>query len=325
MDLIYATENGDLQMVTMLLQQGADPNVRDREGYTPLMLTTDPEIIHALIEAGANLNVVSKNKTTALHENYQRPDIVEILLEAGADPNIPSNNVPLFLALDQDELATVELLLKYGADPNHVYGRGNTALEVVLNKKYANIDLVKLLIQWGADVNHPTRRKTYLTMVPDDEEAIRVLLEAGADPYAIDIEGSTEMNKAISGRHYNKVRLLSEIVGVDTPGRDGYTPLMRATFNMNFNMVKLLLELGADPLLEHPKTGETAFDLTDIKRIRTLLTQSVREEAINAHMHGELVEPELVSYIGRFVGPNYVRPLNRRNLDKKFYIPNKLK
>jgi ankyrin repeat protein len=313
MDLITATDNGDLEEVRRLLAEGADPNVRDREGYSPVMFfVATPEIVQALIEAGADLNLVSDNRTTALHENYNRPNIIRMLLEAGADPNLPLADSPLVLALHQRQFETAELLLQYGADPNLTDHRGNTALYMALTRirpTPTSIDIFRSLIQSGADVNDTSQGETHLFSAVDNEELIRLLLEAGADPYAIDRYGNTEMDNALTRGYLNKIRLLSEVIGIDTPGRDGYTPLMRTIKRRPFDieLIKFLLDLGANPLIEHAQTGETVFDFTNDEELHILFTQYIpelprlREEAIQAGMRGGLTEPALGRYIGRYL------------------------
>lgn len=88
---------GDLEGVKQALKNGADINEKDQMGGgTPLITATvfdKTEIAKALIEAGANLNLVNNDGSTALHTAafFCRTEIVKALLENGADKSIKNN------------------------------------------------------------------------------------------------------------------------------------------------------------------------------------------------------------------------------------------
>ncbi len=80
------------EMITILIQAGANVHARDKDGYTPLHLAAsanqNPEIITILINAGSDVNVQSHNKETPLHRAAiwnENPKVIMALLDAGAD------------------------------------------------------------------------------------------------------------------------------------------------------------------------------------------------------------------------------------------------
>jgi ankyrin repeat protein len=85
--LCQAIVDGDVEHVTdWLSQEGADPNTRDYTGRTPLHLaamTSTPEVVRALVDAGARLVARLADGRTALHLAAARGqvDIVKILLD----------------------------------------------------------------------------------------------------------------------------------------------------------------------------------------------------------------------------------------------------
>jgi len=85
--LCQAIVDGDLEHVTdWLAQEGADPNTRDYTGRAPLHLaamSSTPEIVRALVDAGARLVARLADGRTALHLAAARGEleIVKILLD----------------------------------------------------------------------------------------------------------------------------------------------------------------------------------------------------------------------------------------------------
>lgn len=82
-----------LSCCKLLIDNGADVNVRDSDGCTPLSLAMNyyrMDIIALLFEHGANPNFQDKNGDTLLHESAERGNykFCKILLDFGADPNI---------------------------------------------------------------------------------------------------------------------------------------------------------------------------------------------------------------------------------------------
>ena len=115
-DLIEAIDNGDIENVERLIDQGANYNIQDRYGNT------------VLIDAS---------------RGYL--DIVRLLLNAGALPNIQNNfgNTALILASYHGYIEIVRLLLTANADPNLQNNFGDTALIIALDGGYT--DIVNLL------------------------------------------------------------------------------------------------------------------------------------------------------------------------------------
>jgi ankyrin repeat protein len=93
--LMQASLYGKLDVVTELLAHGADPNVRSPEGYTPLWSATlsaeiDPEVVLALLKAGADANArVPGDRTASVTAadcaaDAGRDDVVRLLKTWGA-------------------------------------------------------------------------------------------------------------------------------------------------------------------------------------------------------------------------------------------------
>jgi ankyrin repeat protein len=99
-----AANQNNAPAVAILLKHGANPNVRNRNGVTPLHFAAygraDRKVFELLLAAHANVNLRDSNGDTPLHLAVRngKQDVVQLLLDAKADPNIRNHSG--FTALD---------------------------------------------------------------------------------------------------------------------------------------------------------------------------------------------------------------------------------
>ncbi len=133
LDLHTAIKSGDIDRVRTLLANGRDPNIPDTSvpsgSVSPLYLATvhgHLDIIQALVSAGADVDIKNAEGRTPLHyaaHHYAALGMMQTLLNAGADPNAqgPDDSTALHWAMrhrnSQDAAAIMEALLDDGADP----------------------------------------------------------------------------------------------------------------------------------------------------------------------------------------------------------------
>lgn len=90
--LHIVAKRGDLLYTRFLLQKGADPNLRDVKGNTPLMVAVSggyADLIAPLVAAKTNVNQGNDSGETPLIRAVQRRDLAMVseLIAAGADPD----------------------------------------------------------------------------------------------------------------------------------------------------------------------------------------------------------------------------------------------
>lgn len=111
-------------LVRLLLEHGADPNILNDRGESPLYScmfgTINIGIVRLLLDHNANVNF-QNHGVTALQVAIldKKLSVIELLLQRGADPNVTNKEgkTPLCYAVKTSNIAKVRLLLTYGADP----------------------------------------------------------------------------------------------------------------------------------------------------------------------------------------------------------------
>ena len=124
-----------IPVIRVLLKGGTDPNARSGhlDGVTALMLSgyaNSLELVKVLLEWGADPNIQDDNGYTALMDAGESERVTRLLLVGGADPNIQNNDgeTPLMRSSKTGHLEVVKVLLEYGADPGMTNKKGKTAL-----------------------------------------------------------------------------------------------------------------------------------------------------------------------------------------------------
>ncbi|HEX8651084.1 MAG TPA: ankyrin repeat domain-containing protein [Pyrinomonadaceae bacterium] len=153
--LMMAVAGGNLEMVQLLLWAGAEVNVRNSRGETPLMYLSERstfEVAKALLAAGAKIDLQDKDGETALMTlaTFNNGDVMQALIDAGAAVNMKNNKgeTALILAASEDIIENVKTLIRAGADLYERDAEGRTALTCARENK--NTRMVKLLRMYGA-------------------------------------------------------------------------------------------------------------------------------------------------------------------------------
>lgn len=158
--LMVAAFHGNEAAAKLLIEHGADPQARDRDGYTPLhwgALAGYSEVV-CLVAARAEVNVQSKAGITALLQAAAAGHlaVARVLLEAGANPNIASAEgwTPMHKSVANKHAEVVRLLLASGASVSARHINGATPLS--LARKGQNSNILRMLIEGKPETTGPT-------------------------------------------------------------------------------------------------------------------------------------------------------------------------
>lgn len=107
------------EMVQLLLEHLADPNLTDRKGQTVLHLMNDPILLAPILQYNIDVNHLDNDGNAPLHTHCQDPAMVQFLLNHHADPNITNKNDETVLHLTTST-EVIQHILNAGCDPNMV-------------------------------------------------------------------------------------------------------------------------------------------------------------------------------------------------------------
>lgn len=256
--LMYATLYGDAESVRLLLEAGADPNVRNEAGATALMWAVDDlDKSRLLIRSGADVNALSDDGRTPLLIATTRPgsyDVVKLLLDHQANPSQMASSykgplTPLRLAAEAGDEALLRLLLDREADARAM--GGISPLLAAMNANDAGC--VSLTLK---NADRAALREAGLLLVPPfgdpaallDTKAVKAFFEAGADVTVRDSAGRSLLMLAVSSADA-PVETVETLIGlgadVNATSSEGKTALDFARQQGRTPIVELLERAGA--------------------------------------------------------------------------------
>ncbi len=284
--LMAAVQKGDLDVIKQTVKDGADLNIRDKRGRTPLMFAANAgnrEITALFLKNGAHLESKSDMGATALMAAVSSHSLetATLLLDQGAYINARDNYdiTSLMLAVMGPDEAIVKLLLDRGADITARVGdnppgklvewKNYTAQEIAQDaarmplKKRADFARIAGLFE---HYKNPLERlsKTNDALInaaaSGDLKQVETTLKQGASTGAWDKTGRNALVQAVKNGHSNIVNFLLERAGtnINIQNGAGMTPLMAAASDSHTDIMNALLEKKADVALKDHR-GRTAL------------------------------------------------------------------
>ena len=273
--LSLACVRGDADVVLALLSASANANTKLAGGESVLMLaarTGQLDSVRMLLAAGAKIDAAENSGQTALMwaAAEGHVEVVDVLLKMGADPVRTSHRgfSAYLFAAREGRISVVQRMLAEGVDvdtkiyPKSTSGRnprkGMPAL--LLAVESGHFELAAYLVEQGANPNDQQSRFTPLHAVSWVRKASRGDNPAG-DPEPTGSGKLTSLQfvrRAVElGANVN-ARLERGKSGRAVLNVEGATPFLMAAKTADVPLMRLLLELGADPHITNVD-GSTAL------------------------------------------------------------------
>jgi ankyrin repeat protein len=232
--LMHCARTGSVAAVKSLLQRRADPNAKDNEEQqTALMWAVaqkHADVAKALIDGGADIHAKSRGGFTPMMfaARVGAIEAGDVLLAAKSDVNEvgPGGMTPLVLASASGQSAFAIHILDKGANANAKDQHGATAMHYAILKGLTSLN--------------GTSRANYSLYLyrPALKDLVTALLKHKADPNA-----RLMTSASLTGRYDAGVRRDSESAA-------GATPYLLAAAAPDAEMMRMLKDAGADPLVK---------------------------------------------------------------------------
>ena len=271
--LILAIIRGDMDCVNVLIKHNANINQMDAyEDWTPLMCAAyhkHDDIVLTLLEAGAAVNMkseITKMNALMICVKQDSPECLKILIEYGSSLNQQARGgeTALILAVVFGYNKCLQLLLeqKPSIDIQDVSGR--TAL--IHAAENGDSESVKMLIDSNAKLNvkdhfgKDALQRSLSGHKDSYEKCFLFLIKAACSINQENKEGNTPLDIATT---YNRINIINELIarGVNVNRcKNNITPLWYAANRGFEDLLKILVDAGADPNIGYPALVASAHN-----------------------------------------------------------------
>lgn len=304
-DFINACRNGNLSRAEKLLDDGANIEARDgSDRQTALVFAANEghlNIVRMLIGRRANINAQDDKGWTALSEaSYRgRYDVVDFLLEKGATTLLSTSWLDsreygnaLFWCVEsrfneyKEKVAIVELLLENNAEPE---GKNDNNLDTLGIAKQRNYkEIIDLLEKYKRERIAKFNEYALLEAIRNhDLPNAEKYLKQKVNPNSLLPNGESLLNYAVSAQNYGMVKLLLEYgANPNTQNELGITAFMTAVKYGNQPIVNLLLSYGVNQN-QTDNLGRTALfyavENNDISILAALLSSGINKNTTDIY------------------------------------------
>ncbi|KAI9856495.1 MAG: hypothetical protein M1813_008873 [Trichoglossum hirsutum] len=262
--LSYAVAEGYEEVVTMLLEMGAKPYVRDINCRTPLSWAAEKgheTVMRLLVEKGADVNAENVHGWTALHSaaNRGHVTVVRLLIEKGADVNAKTKGgvTVLHRAASNGHKTVVRLIVEKRADIGMKNSDGWAALHLAISNGQEAV--VQLLAEKDSTINGQGRecgKALLMAAYKGKRILLRLLTKTGID---VDVHSDVFRDLLQLGCIQGHMDIVEELLLLgakpNSVDEHGWTPLFCASrFQQGAILDRLVLAGGDEQLSTHVKT-----------------------------------------------------------------------
>ena len=264
-----------LESIKILIEAGVSPNLRKDGVYTPLcsaIRDDSREIVTYLLENGADPNFNASEYPAFKCITHKRIHFLPQLVAAGVDLSSPKGIMET--AVQHNDKDAMVFLFDHNVNPNDRTPEGNTALTTAIREGRG--ELVDLLLSRGADptvrgqewplcmaVKQPAILKKLLAAIPNPKafrgvvemavvanqlESIKLLLAAGVSVEDKNCGVFSPLTTAIREDRKDIVRYLLDVSGADVNAPGEHLPLVKSLrrYHGDAEILTMLLSRGAD-------------------------------------------------------------------------------
>ncbi|KAH6976422.1 ankyrin repeat-containing domain protein [Ilyonectria sp. MPI-CAGE-AT-0026] len=239
-------------------------NALDFQNYTPLGTAPhhgNGSMVRLLVEHGADLDIRDEQGWAALRDAALREHhlIVKYLIKQGAKCEVQATKghywSVLCWAATQGHISVVRLLVEKGANLNVTTDEGKSALRCAMEYGYGKVAWLLVKAGRNIDLNIPDHdgwsplHAAVKRSLVSDASFLWLLLENGANVSAQTKRGLTALHIAAEEDDIPIAWVLLEKgVKINVKNKGGMTALHIASRRGNDKFVRFLLEMGADPI-----------------------------------------------------------------------------
>src|SRR5712691_7355672 len=262
--LLVAIRNGDHSLTEKLLRAGADVNTVDSDGTTALMhsvIESDVKMMKLLIESGANVNAKNGLDSTALIYAATNLAKTRLLLDRGAEVKARGKRgaTPMSVAVTTfGSTPVLKLLAAKGAEPEDRL--------MALAAAKGDLEAIQFLLGLGVRAGDRSGATLSAAITGRCDACVRLLVEKGAPADAVRPNGGGVLNDTVKRAMRDLSQfLLDRGASLQSTDREGFTLLMQAVLSMEprvdrDRMAEWLLSQGVAPTAKNDR-GDTAYQL----------------------------------------------------------------
>ena len=267
--MLYASANGDHQVVELLLSKDPDINIQDNDGWTALMFASrygHHQVVGLLLSKDPDINIQNDDEWTALmlasHNGHHQ--VVGLLLSKDPDINIQNDDgwTALMSACHNEHHQVVELLLSKDPDINIQNDDEWTVLMYACRDGHYQV--VELLLTKDPNINIQNNDGWTALMLASrygHHQVVELLLSKDPDINTQNDDEWTALMSACRNEHHQVVELLlTKDPDINIQNDDEWTALMLASHNGHHQVVELLLTKDPDINIQN-NDGWTALML----------------------------------------------------------------